>query len=89
MADLDQISAEIGSLRADNKTAKDDRTRLWKRQEETLKAVNEVKVGIEKLCTARNVEQRIAKRNAALFGSGGGIGGGAVMAALFKWMLGH
>ena len=89
MGNLEQISVAIGGLRADNETAKADRQRLWQQQQETLKAVEKVNVGVQKLCTARKVEQRIAKRNAALFGGGGGIGGGAIIAALFKWILGH
>ena len=84
MADLDQISAEIGALRADNQTAKEDRERLWRRQEETLRGVNEVKAGIEKLCTARKVERRMAAKIAAV--TGGGVGAG--IAAAFKWLMG-
>lgn len=84
MPDLDQISAEIGALRADNKTAKDDRERLWRRQEDTLRAVNEVKAGIERLCTARKVERRMAAKIAAV--TSGGVGAG--IAEAFKWLGG-
>jgi len=84
MADLDQISAEIGALRADNQTAKEDRERLWRRQEETLAAVNKANAGIEKLCTAWKVERRMAAKIAAV--TGGGVGAG--IAAAFKWVSG-
>ena len=62
MSNLDEISAAIGRLQADNRTATRDRDALWRQLAEINKAIRRIEASLDKLCGARGVERRIAAK---------------------------